>query len=122
MAKILITGARLWYAYNSINLLSRDGHEFYIAGSSRLSMALYSKYIKKRFIYPDISEKSEEFIEKILAIIEEYKIDYLLPIFEETYVLSYYIDRLKDKINLMIPDFEIIWKLHDKYSLFKVAE
>lgn len=122
MAKILITGVRLWYAYNCINILSEYGHELYVAESSRLSLGLYSKNIKKKFIYTDISEKSEEFIEKILAIIEEYKIEYLLPVFEEIYVLSYYKKRLNGKVKIMIPEFEIIWKLHDKYSLSKLAE
>ena len=122
MAKILITGARLWYSYNCINLLYKDDHELYIAGSSKLSMALYSKYIKKSFIYPDISEKSEDFIEKIVRIIEEYEIEYLLPVYEETYVLSYYKDKLKGKVKNMLPEFKIIWKLHDKYSLYKLAK
>jgi len=122
MAKILITGVRLWYAYNCMNILSEYGHELYVAESSKLSLGLYSKHIKKKFIYPDISEKSEEFIEKILAIIEEYEIEYLVPVFEEIYVLSYYKKRLEGKVKIMIPEFEIIWKLHDKYSLFKLAE
>jgi len=122
MAKILITGARMWYAYNCINILHRDGHELYVADSSRLSMGLYSKYIKKKFIYPDISEKSEKFIEKILTIIEEHEIEYLLPVFEETHVLSYYKNKLEGKVKVILPAFETIWKLHDKYSLFKVAQ
>ena len=122
MAKILITGARLWYAYNCINILSQYGHELYVAESSKLSLGLYSKYIKKSFIHTDISENSEEFIEKILAIVEEFEIEYLMPVFEEIYVLSYYKKRLKGKVKIMIPEFEIIWKLHDKYSLFKLAE
>jgi len=122
MAKILITGARMWYAYNCINILHRDGHELYVADSSRLSMGLYSKYIKKKFIYPDISEKSEEFIEKILTIIEEHEIEYLLPVFEETHVLSYYKNKLEGKVKVILPEFEIMWTLHDKYLLFKLAK
>jgi len=122
MSRILITGVRMWYAYNSVNLLAKEGHEIYVAESSKLSMGLYSKLIKKSFIYPDISEKSEEFIETIIQIIEDYDIDYILPVFEETYVLSYYKDRLKGKVKIMLPKFDTIWELHDKYSLFKLAE
>jgi len=122
MSKILITGVRMWYAYNSLRILSKAGHEVYVAESSKMSMGLYSKYIKKSFIYPDISKNSEQFIEKILDIIEEYKIEYVLPVFEETYVLSYFKNKLKGKVNIMVPNFETIWELHDKYSLFKLAE
>jgi predicted ATP-grasp superfamily ATP-dependent carboligase len=122
MARILITGARLWYAYNSINILSEHGHELYAADGSKLSLGFYSKNIKKSFIYPDISEKAEGFIERILAIIEKYEIEYLLPVFEESYVLSYYKKKLEGKVKFVLPEFEIVSKLHDKYFLLKLAE
>lgn len=121
MAKILVTGARMWYAYNSICILSDSGHEIYVADSSKLSMGLYSKKIKKKFIYPDISLYSKEFVNKIIQIIDDEKIDYILPVFEETYVLSYYIDLIKDKVKILVPNINTINRLHDKYSLFNIS-
>ncbi len=122
MAKILVTGVRMWYGFNTIRILSNQGHEVYAAESSRLSMGLYSKYIKKRYFYPDISADSKGFIDKIIEIVEENEIDYLIPVFEETYVLSYYKEALKDKVKILVPDFKSINKLHDKYSLSELAK
>ena len=120
--RILVTGARMWYALNSIRLLARDGHEVFAADSGKISGGLYSRYLKGKFIYPPVSEKSDEFIDCLLAKIEELKIDILYPTFEEGFVISRYIDRFRGHVKVILPNHKNIEMLHDKWTMTKYAE
>ncbi|OAA27212.1 hypothetical protein AT15_05170 [Kosmotoga arenicorallina S304] len=122
MAKVLVTTARMMYSLDSIRLLHRAGHEVYAADSVRMSAGLYSRYVKKYFIYPKVSEESEEFINFILKVVEDYKIDIIIPGFEDTFVFAYYLDKFEGKAKLLLSDYSKLAFLHDKYSVSKLAE
>ncbi|HPE53259.1 MAG TPA: ATP-utilizing protein, partial [Mesotoga prima] len=100
--RVLVTGARMWYAINTIRLLARSGHEVFAADSSRLSGGLYSRYLKGKFIYPSVGENSSAFVESVIEKIEELKIDVLCPTFEEGFVFSKYIGRLEGRVNVLV--------------------
>ncbi|ACR80449.1 protein of unknown function DUF201 [Kosmotoga olearia TBF 19.5.1] len=122
LARVLVTCARMMYALNTIRLLHKEGHEVYAADSVKSAGGLYSRYVKKSFIYPYVSRQSEEFINFILKIVEEHKIDVLLPGFEDAFVISYYKDRFEGKVKLLVADFSKVAFLHDKYSVSRLAE
>ncbi|RKX49475.1 MAG: ATP-utilizing protein [Thermotogae bacterium] len=121
MAKVLVTTARMMYSLDTIRILHRAGHEVYAADSVRMSAGLYSRYVKKHFIHPKVSEESEKFIDFLLKIVDDYKIDIIIPGFEDTFVLAYYLDRFKGKAKLLLSDYSVLTFLHDKYSVSKLA-
>ncbi|AKI98297.1 hypothetical protein IX53_05980 [Kosmotoga pacifica] len=112
----------MMYSLDTIRILHRDGHEVYAADSVRMSAGLYSRYVKKYFIHPPISEKSDEFIDFLLKVVDEYKIDVIIPGFEDAFVMSYYLDRFEGKAKLLLSDYSKLAFLHDKYSVSKLAE
>jgi len=112
----------MMYALNTIRLLHKEGHEVYAADSVKSAGGLYSRYVKTSFIYPYVSEQSEEFIDFLLKIVEEHKIDVIIPGFEDAFVISYYKDRFEGKVKLLVSDFSKVAFLHDKYSVSKLAE
>lgn len=120
--RVLVTGARLWYALNSVRLLAREGHEVFAADSSKISGGLYSKYLKGKFIYPAVSGKSDEFINCLLKKIEELDIDVLYPTFEEGFVISRFINRFQGRVKVMLPLHKHIQLLHDKLSMTRYAQ
>ncbi|MBN2218909.1 MAG: ATP-grasp domain-containing protein [Kosmotogaceae bacterium] len=119
--RVLVTGARMWYAINTIRLLARSGHEVFAADSSRFSGGLYSRYLKGKFIYPSVGENSNAFVESVTEKIEELKIDVLCPTFEEGFVFSKYIGMLEGRVNVLVPSYDHIALLHDKYSMTTYA-
>ncbi|HPM95425.1 MAG TPA: ATP-grasp domain-containing protein [Mesotoga sp.] len=119
--RVLVTGARMWYALNSIRLLARQGHEVFAADSGKVSGGLYSRYLKGKFIYPPVSEKSDEFIECLLKKIEELKIDLLFPTFEEGFVISRFMHKFEGRVRVIVPRHEHIQVLHDKWTMTQLA-
>jgi len=119
--RVLVTGARMWYAINTIRILAKGGHEVFAADSRKLSAGLYSRYLKGKFVYPSVSENGEAFVRCVLEKIEEMEIDVLCPTFEEGFVLSKHSDLLQGRVKMMIPSYEHIRLLHDKLSMTSYA-
>lgn len=122
MAKILVTTARNMYGLNTIRILSAEKHEIYAADSIKLNGGAFSKYVKKSFVYPEVSKNANLFIESILDFVEQENIEYIIPSFEEAYVLSFYKERFKNKVKMLVEDYEKLMVLHDKYTMTQLSK
>ncbi|HAY98522.1 MAG TPA: ATP-utilizing protein [Mesotoga sp.] len=119
--RVLITGARMWYAINAIRLLARNGHDVFAADSSKFSGGLYSRYLKGKFVYPSVSDDSEGFINEILEKTDEMKIDVIFPTFEEGFVISKYLHLFEGRVKVLVPSYDHIKLLHDKFTMTDYA-
>lgn len=119
--RVLVTGARMWYAINTIRLLAEGGHEVFAADSNKLSGGLYSRHLKGKFIYPSVSENGEAFVRFVMEKIEEMEIDVLCPTFEEGFVFSKHSDLLQGRVKMIVPSYQHIRLLHDKFSMTNYA-
>ncbi|TYB94772.1 MAG: ATP-grasp domain-containing protein [Kosmotoga sp.] len=122
MAKILVTTARNMYGLNTIRILSAEGHEVFAADSIKLNGGAFSKYVKKSFVYPEVSKNAPSFVELILDFVEQENIEYIIPSFEEAYVLSYYKEKFKNKVKMLVEDYEKLMILHDKYTMTQLSK
>lgn len=111
---ILVTNAKNRIAYNVIQSLTAKGHQVYCADFIPRSMSNYSRYTKGHFLYPSPFSKQDEFVECLLLKIEQLKIDVLIPVFEELFLVAKYKERFADKVKLAIPDYEQILIAHNK--------
>ena len=80
--KILVTNAKNRIAYNVVKSLAAKGHHVYCADFVPRAMSNYSRYTKGHFLYPSPFSRQEEFVECLLAKIQELKIDVLIPNFD----------------------------------------
>ncbi|HDP77088.1 MAG TPA: ATP-grasp domain-containing protein [Mesotoga infera] len=119
--RVLVTGARMWYAINTIRLLAQGGYEVFAADSKKLSGGLYSRYLKGKFIYPSVSENGRAFVRCLMEKIEELEIGVLFPTFEEGFVLSKHSDLLEGRVKIIVPSYEHIRLLHDKFLMTNYA-
>ncbi len=110
------------YGLNTIRILSAEGHEIFAADSIKFSGGTFSKYVKKSIVYPEVSKDAKGFIKTLLDFIEKEHIEYIIPSFEEAYVISYYKEKFKNKVKMLIEDYEKLMILHDKYSLTQLSE
>lgn len=110
------------YGLNTIRILSAENHEVFAADSIKLNGGAFSKYVKKSFVYPEVSKNAPSFVESILDFIEQENIEYIIPSFEEAYVISYYKEKFKNKVKMLVDDYEKLMVLHDKYTMTRLSK
>ena len=120
--KVFITDAGYKHTLGAVRALGKRGI-YVIAGSSyKHSQSFYSKYCKKRVIYPD-ARKEDEFINFMLNYIRNNGIDVLHPIgYFATTVLSKHKDKFSPYIRIPIADYDSMKIASDKYRTMELAK
>lgn len=110
-------------AYNILLSLSRVKLKVGVADSSRLAMSLWSRFAKKRLVYPSFYQDANVFIEWLEKAFLQYRPKVYIPAFEEIFIVAKNLDRLQ-KTGTIIPisDLQTLKKLHLKNELLKLAE
>lgn len=111
---ILVTNAKNRIAYNVVKNLAARGHQVYCADFVPRAMSNYSRYTKGHFLYPSPFSKQDEFIECLLAKIQELEIDVLFPVFEELFLIARNKQRFLQHVKLAVPDYSQILTAHNK--------
>lgn len=119
--RVLITDADHRNALAAVRALGKKGIYVVVGGTNKLEPAFFSKYCKKRYLYPN-PEDEENFVKDLIAIIKKERIDVLLPIGVKACVI---VSKNKKKFtkltNLAISDYKIFLKAHDKSKTIKIA-
>jgi hypothetical protein len=91
---ILLTGGRAPVALELARVFHRAGHTVFMAESLRGHLSQPSAAIKANFVVPAPRQHEEAFIGALKKIIEENKIDLLIPTCEEIFHISMWRDEL----------------------------
>ena len=110
----IVTCASNRIAYNIVHSLGSKGIRIVTGDFFPLSMSFASRYSKAHFLYPSPFTKQEKFIESIIRNIEKYKTKVLIPVFEETFLISKYRETLSKITNLVVPEYKNILIAHNK--------
>jgi predicted ATP-grasp superfamily ATP-dependent carboligase len=119
---VLVTSARNIIGYTVVTSLGRRGIPVFTADFFRYSASFYSKYSCGHDIYPDPYVNQTEFMDSLCKIIEERRVDVLMPITDETFLIAENIEKLPNYVKVVSPTFEQISKVHDKYNLKLLAK
>lgn len=118
--RILITGARSAVALDLARHFMNADCEVYLADSMPTIVGSYSNSIKKYFTIPSPRYNKQEFMQQLLDIIQEYKIDLLIPTFEETFYIAQYHAHYPIKgCTVFCAPFATIHHLHHKWRFQK---
>jgi len=120
--KVLVTNAKNRIAYSVARSLSPKGIEVVTADSVKTAMTFYSKYSTCNFIYPNPFKDEDAFIKSIILNCKKHKVDVLIPVYEETFVISKHKALLSDYVKLLVPDYEQILSVHNKFRLYRLGE
>ena len=116
--KILITGINSTVGYGVFKSISNINHNKYqIYTADYTSNKIYSKKISKFFLLPDILKKKNVILKtKVLRIINDYKIDLVIPILDfELKFFSILAKNLKDhRTHILIANSKLIDIFLDK--------
>ncbi|MFX0135823.1 MAG: ATP-grasp domain-containing protein [Candidatus Hodarchaeota archaeon] len=119
---VLITHASNRIGYAAIYSLGRKGIPVYTTDYSRFSMSFYSMHCHGYDICPIPYKKPNDYINSLLNIIKKRKIKILLPMYDETYLISKNKNYFPSELIIPIPDYKKIMSVHNKYNLMNVCK
>lgn len=119
---VIVTNARNRVCYAVVRSLGSKGIKVYTSDTGKSAMCFYSKYSIDHFIYPSPFSRPNEFIDDLIKQIKRVDCKVLIPVYEETFLISKYQKELSAHVNLVVPDYESILTLHNKDRLYKLAE
>ena len=113
--KVLLTFARSPLALDLARQFHAAGHTVVAADSIGMHISRFSKAISKTHVVPSPSLEPANYLKALLKIVREEKIDFLLPIFEETACIAQNRAKFPKKCVLFSPSFELFGELHNKW-------
>jgi len=112
--RVLVTNAKNRIAYNIVRSLATKGVEIYCADFVPRAMSFYSKYSSGHFVYPSPFRNQEQFVECLIDKIKELKIDVLIPVYEELFLVAKFKDRFTQYVKMALPEYSQILTAHNK--------
>ncbi|MCY3974592.1 MAG: ATP-grasp domain-containing protein [Simkaniaceae bacterium] len=113
--KILFTGGRWIPTLDLARRFHEKGHTVYTADSVPYHVCRFSGAVRNNFLVPSSRFDPEGFITRLLQIVEEKKIDMIIPTFEEIFCFSQNHDRFPDYCTLFSASFTSLKHLHNKW-------
>lgn len=97
MIKVLVLDAEQGrIPLNVVRSLGREGIELHVAGSLNISTPFYSRYCKKKIVYPSVSLKPLKFKQFIFSLLKKEKYDIVFPLMNDTVM---FFSKYKDEIS-----------------------
>lgn len=121
MGRALVTSARTRVAYTICKSLARRGVEVVVADARPHAMSFYSRYAAGRARYTSPFEDEAAFVNDMLRIIDHERIDVLVPVLEETYMVARHHARFAPHVGLCLAAYHDMVRLHDKALLRGLA-
>lgn len=113
---ILITFGRSFLTLNLARLLAAAGHQVSVADSVPVAVSRYSKAVTVFHRVSPPKYRPQEYCREIAAIVDAESIDMVIPIHEETDILSMMAGLFPLSCDLFLSDFETEDMLHNKLS------
>lgn len=114
--KFLLTSARSPLTLDIARQLKAAGHEIFISDTTWCHVSRFSNTITKNFTVPSPRFGQEAFINAMLKIVKDHKIDFILPIYEEILYLSKEAHRFPKQCQIFSPPFDLLHRLHNKWT------
>lgn len=118
----IITYARVRSALAAVRSLGKHDVKVITADETNLSTSFYSRYSSSHFVYPSYKSVPATFVNSIKHYIQKNNIEVLMPISEETYVISKYKDTFDNVVHVPVPDYDKIEKANNKRHLMTFAD
>lgn len=114
--RVLITGARSAAALDLARDFSAAGWEPLLADSVRSHMARWSNVRASHHSYPPPRQQGEAFRRRICKLVDEHRVELVVPTCEEVFHLSAPSLHAKLGERLFAPDLASLRRLHDKLA------
>ena len=119
---VIVTNAKNRIAYNIVKSLGSKKIRVLTSDFVPLSMSFYSRYSEGHFIYPSPFSYPEKFIENLIRNIKRTNARVLIPVFEETFLISKFKNKLSKHVKMVLPDYDKILVAHNKNKWLPIAK
>jgi predicted ATP-grasp superfamily ATP-dependent carboligase len=121
--KVLLTDCWTRKTVSAVRSLGKEGVEVHAVSHTLLAPAIFSKYVKKHYIFPFPEEQPEEFKKKILELIRKEKFDCIMPMDEAaSEILLSERNEVEKYTTLPLASAEIYKIANDKWETLQAAK
>lgn len=113
--KILITSGRSPVTLDLARQLQQAGHTIFIADSLQWHICRFSNAVSKSFVIRSPKQNTQDFIEDLVRIVKQEKIDLLIPVYEEALYLAQHQERFPSHCQVFVSSFSLLKELHNKW-------
>jgi len=114
---VLVTNANSRMALCTARALAINGNTVIAADYVPNAMTFFSRYISKKFLYPSPFSAPSDFIHELSERLIQYNIDAIIPVHEETFLMSKHADSLRQLSKIALPEYSALLQLHNKDRL-----
>lgn len=119
MSNILLTGGRLPSTLSLARTFHQAGHSVFMAESVHSHVSQVSKAIQDSFILPPPRLQAEAYVQSLRKIIQDLKIDLLIPMFGEIFHIAAALEELPCKV--LSEPFKKLAMFHNKWHFVVIA-
>lgn len=119
---VIVTNAKNRIAYGIVKSLGQKGIRVFTSDFASLSMAFASRYSQAHFLYPSPFKEQESFIDCLIKHVHRLNADVLIPVFEETFLLSKFKQEVSKHVRIVLPDYQQILVAHNKDKWLPIAK
>ncbi len=114
--RTLVTTSRMPFAVDEIRKLGQTGHDVTAVDTFPTAPGSHSHFAARHIEVPPPAQETDAFVAAIARIIDEQRIEWLVPAFEEVFFLAAHRDRIEGRCELFFPDFDTLARVHDKVT------
>lgn len=118
---ILMTTSRMPFAVDEIRKLGEAGNTVIASDTFGGTPGSHSRGATDHIVTAAPTQETEAFIDDVLAAVDKYDIDAILPMFEEVFYLAAHRDRLEGRAELLFPDFATLARVHQKITFAELC-
>lgn len=121
--RVLVTDAQMRSSLSVIRSLGKRGLNVVAAEETRFATGFFSKYIKKRIVYPSPRKNQEKFIKFLRTVLMKDSYEMLIPVADATLLpIIKHKDELENYTIIPYPDYEKFIKAYDKGEVIRLAQ
>ena len=118
--RVLVTGSSMFFTARLIQGLSAHGIDVTAADHHWWSVGK-SIPRTKWLCTPSLAHNPAGYLSALVQELKSRPYDLLLPTFEESLLLAEFREEVESLTSLLLPPFEMMWRLHDKTSLYDLC-
>lgn len=113
---VLITFGRSFLTLNLARLMAAGGHRVTVVDSVAIGVSRFSNAVSDFHLVPPPKFQPQEYCRELARIVQAEAVDMVIPIHEETDILSMMRGLFPPECDLFLSDFELENRLHNKYE------
>lgn len=119
---VIVTNAKNRISYNIVRSLGEKGIKVFSSDFVNTAMSFGSRHSKGHFIYPSPFRDQKGFIDCIIDNVNRLGAEVLIPVFEETFLISKHKKKIESCTNIVVPDYDQVLIAHNKDKWSVIAE